>query len=99
MGFAGLWEEWTPPGEKVPIRSCTIITCAPNKLMAELHDRMPVILGEEDWAAWLGEEAADAATIRKMLKPIADARLTTWPVSKAVGSVKNQGPKLVERIR
>ena len=98
MGFAGLWEEWMPPGEKVPIRSCTIITCAPNKVMAELHDRMPVILGEEDWAAWLGEALTDAATIRKMLKPIADARLTTWPVGKAVGSVKNQGPKLIEPI-
>ena len=93
MAFAGLWEEWTPKGGE-PMRSCTLITCAPNKLMAELHDRTPVILGEEDWPKWLGEEPATAAEICAMLKPFAAQRMTTWPVGKAVGSVKNQGPEL-----
>jgi len=32
-------------GEEV--LSCTILTCGPNKVMGELHDRMPVILAEE----------------------------------------------------
>lgn len=94
MAFAGLWEEWTPKGG-TPMRSCTIVTCEPNNLMAELHDRMPVILGEEDWATWLGEVPATEAHIRAMLKPFAAERMTTWPVSKAVGSVKNQGAELI----
>jgi len=38
--------------------SCTVITCAPNTAMGELHDRMPVILDEADWPKWLGEEPA-----------------------------------------
>src|SRR5262249_38878205 len=52
--MAGLWEEWTSPaGER--IKSCTVITTEPNELIARLHDRMPVVLAEEDWPAWLGE--------------------------------------------
>jgi putative SOS response-associated peptidase YedK len=48
--LAGLWEIWTSPaGEK--IKSCTAITCPANSLITPIHDRMPVILAEEDWPA------------------------------------------------
>jgi putative SOS response-associated peptidase YedK len=43
-------------------RSFTILTTAPNAGMAELHERMPVILERLDWPIWLGE--GDACTIR-----------------------------------
>jgi putative SOS response-associated peptidase YedK len=49
MGVAGLWETWTDPETGEVVTSCTIITCAPNALMAELHDRMPVILDPVDY--------------------------------------------------
>jgi putative SOS response-associated peptidase YedK len=55
--LAGLWEIWTSPAGET-IRSCTIITCAANSLIAGIHDRMPVVLAEEDWPAWLGETPA-----------------------------------------
>ena len=48
------------------MRSATIVTCSPNELVAELHDRMPVILPPSAWPAWLGEESvkvADADTL------------------------------------
>jgi putative SOS response-associated peptidase YedK len=46
MALAGLWETWrSPAGERV--RSFAIVTAAPNALVAELHDRMPVILAPE----------------------------------------------------
>lgn len=48
MGFAGLWETWTDRQTGEEITTCTILTCAPNPLMAELHDRMPVILDPAD---------------------------------------------------
>lgn len=57
---------------------------------------MPVILGPEDWPAWLGEEpVADPAAL---LHPFPAERMTLWPVSNAVGNVKNQGAELAERI-
>jgi putative SOS response-associated peptidase YedK len=39
-------------------RTGTILTCSPNRELAELHNRMPVILEEADWPKWLGEEPA-----------------------------------------
>jgi SOS response associated peptidase (SRAP) len=60
------------------------------------HDRMPVILGSEDWEKWLGEEPANDNELKAMLKPFASERRTTWPVSRSVGNVKNDGPDLIE---
>jgi putative SOS response-associated peptidase YedK len=69
------------------------LTGAPNAAMAELHDRMPVILGEADWPTWLGERDGDVAAL---LRPCPDDWLRIWPVSKAVNSVKNQGAELLD---
>ncbi|MGA9895258.1 MAG: SOS response-associated peptidase family protein [Xanthobacteraceae bacterium] len=49
------------------------MTSAPNDVMAELHDRMPVILLERDWPKWLGEEPATEKELLTLLKP---ARMT-----------------------
>jgi putative SOS response-associated peptidase YedK len=49
--------------ERRGILSRTILTCGPNQAMGELHDRMPVILSENDWPKWLGEEAAGVKEI------------------------------------
>ena len=51
FAFAGLWERWKDPSDGTVIRSCTIITCPANELVAPIHDRMPVILAPEDHAA------------------------------------------------
>jgi putative SOS response-associated peptidase YedK len=47
--LAGLWESWQDRATGEVVETCTIITCAPNELMAELHDRMPVILDSADY--------------------------------------------------
>jgi putative SOS response-associated peptidase YedK len=80
----------------VNVRSCTIITTEANTLVAPIHDRMPVIVGAEEWAKWLGEASLDDPAT--LLKPFPAERMTLWPVSKAVGNVKNQGPELAERV-
>jgi putative SOS response-associated peptidase YedK len=79
-----------------PVRSCTIITTEPNVLVAPLHNRMPVIVGDEDVPAWLGEEPIGDPTA--LLKPFPADRMTLWRMSKAVGNVKNQGPELAEPV-
>jgi putative SOS response-associated peptidase YedK len=55
------------------IRSCTIITTDANELLASVHDRMPVILGPDDYAVWLGEEPVSAD------QPKGDARALGSP--------------------
>jgi putative SOS response-associated peptidase YedK len=97
MAMAGLWERWRSPAEET-VLSATIITCAPNARLAELHNRMPVILLAATWAQWLGEEPATVDELKAVLKPCPDDELSMWPVSKAVGNVKNNDPSLIEPI-
>lgn len=96
MAFAGLWDRWKPKEGGEPMRSCTIITTGANSLVAPIHDRMPVILGPEDWTAWLGDEKRDEPAA--LLKPFPPERMTMWPVDKRVGNVKNNDPGLAERV-
>ena len=97
MAMAGLWETWRSPAKET-IRSATIITCPPNELVAELHDRMPVILPPEAWPVWLGEEPADTQRLKALLKPYPAEGLAMWPVDKRVGNVKNNDPSLIEPV-
>lgn len=94
MVMAGLWAKWkSPNGEQ--ILSCTVLTCGPNHIMGELHNRMPVILDEADWPKWLGEAPASEDDLLALLKPCREEWLKIWPVEKAVGNVKNNGAQLV----
>jgi putative SOS response-associated peptidase YedK len=82
-----------PAGEWV--RSFAIITTTPNELCAELHNRMPVVLGPETWPAWLGE---DARQLKALLAPYPSEAMTCWPVSPRVGNVKNNDASLIEPV-
>jgi putative SOS response-associated peptidase YedK len=97
MVCAGLWDEWLSPDGEL-IRSCTIITTEPNSLIAEIHDRMPVILGKQDWAKWLGEEQATGAELFAMLRPCPPERMKMWPVDKRVNSVQNDDAELIKPV-
>jgi len=55
-------------------RSFVIMTTAPNAEMAELHDRMPVILEQQDWPTWLGEIEGDHVAL---MRPAPDGLLRT----------------------
>jgi putative SOS response-associated peptidase YedK len=56
---------------------------------------MPVILEPEDWPLWLGEVDGDP---KILLRPAPEGVLRFWPVDKAVGNVRNDGPELIERV-
>lgn len=95
--FAGLWERWRGddklPG---PVETFTIITTDANATVAPKHDRMPVILNSNDFAAWLdvGNEKA-----HELLRPAPEGLLEVVPVSTAVSSVKNDNPSLIEPVK
>ena len=42
--FAGLWDEWKDRTTGETLKSCTMIITQPNDFVADVHDRMPVIL-------------------------------------------------------
>jgi len=95
MVMAGLWAEWKSPTSGEEVLSCTILICEPNKAMRELHDRMPVILAENDWPKWLGEEPASEQDLLALLTPCRDEVLKIWRVDKMIGNVRNNGPQLI----
>ena len=81
LAFAGIWETFRWPDETVH-RSVGIMTTRPNAEMDELHDRMPVILEEQDWPVWLAELDGDHGAL---LRPAPDGTLQAWPVDRRVG--------------
>ena len=86
-----LWDEWTDKKTGERIKSCTIITCPANAVVGTLHDRMPVILAEKDWAKWLGEQSAPPEELKALLVPYRDDALTVWPVNRQrIDNVRNK---------
>jgi putative SOS response-associated peptidase YedK len=88
FAFAGLWERWQQPGGGV-LRSCTIVTCAANALVATVHDRMPVILAAADHGGWLNPEIDG----RALLRPCPADWLEAIPVSERVNSPAHDDPE------
>ena len=95
LSVAGLWDNWKNRETGETIRSCTMIVSEANPFMSEIHDRMPVFLGQETLHPWL-EGNADTET----LLPASAAHLRAWPVSRRVNSSKadKDDRALIERI-
>lgn len=91
FGMAGLWEHWKAPDGQT-VESCTIITVDANALVAELHDRMPLILAPENYGAWLRAES-------KELPPAVPAQeMRYYPVSPLVSNARNDVPACLDPI-
>jgi putative SOS response-associated peptidase YedK len=88
MGFAGLYETYMDAtgGE---LDSACIITTSANALTREVHDRMPVIVPQEAFSAWLDNEATSPADALDMLRPAPEDLLELTPISKSVGNFAN----------
>lgn len=86
LTIAGLWDEWRDRSNGETLKSCAMIITGPNDFVAEVHDRMPVILAEKDFEPWLRGEAGV-----ELLKPAPEDALQRWRVSKRVNSSKAPG--------
>jgi len=89
MAMAGVWQDWEMDGQR--ITSCAIVTTDANAKMAEIHHRLPVILGPDEWPLGLGEAGKGAATL---MRPVEDDVLDLQRVSNAVNSNRATGPEL-----
>lgn len=92
--FAGLWESWEAPDFE-PLESFTILTTTPNDVLAEFHDRMPVILPKQAQEAWLADDAGEG-TLLSVLKPLPDRSLRARPVNPRLNSVAHDDPACIE---
>jgi putative SOS response-associated peptidase YedK len=74
----------------------TIVTCAANAAMAELHNRMPAVLDERGAEDWMNPQEHNPRSLKRLLVPVPDDLLAICPASPLVNSVKNEGPALLE---
>ena len=94
IAFAGLWETWIGPnGEELD--TATIVTTRANRMLAALHDRMPVIVAPEAFDLWLDCAKVDAATAAALIAPAAESLLECYEVSPAVNRVANDSAELI----
>ncbi len=95
--FAGLYEYWQPEPD-VWERTFTIVTTDANKTVADVHNRMPVILTAEQAEAWMYQDETDLEKLRKLLVPSAEDVLIGTPVSDRANSVKNDDPSVLVEV-
>lgn len=95
FAFAGLWDVW---GQE-KLKTFTILTTTPNEFLAEVHNRVPVMLAPENWRTWLGETSASTAELKQLCVPFPSERMTCWPVDPAVGNHRNDEPRLIDAVK
>jgi putative SOS response-associated peptidase YedK len=87
FAFGGLWDQWRSPDGEI-IESCTILTTTPNSLVADMHDRMPVIVTPDKYDVWLDPDVTDFDAIRDILKPYDASLMRRYPVSRRLNNSK-----------
>jgi putative SOS response-associated peptidase YedK len=102
LAMAGLYEIWRDPTKDDDaddrfLWTCTVITTNAPDDLGRIHDRMPLMVERDRWAAWL-DPRTDKDSALDLLVPAAPGRLEAYPVSTMVNAVKNNGPELVEPL-
>lgn len=91
MGFAGIWERWRgPAGEE--LNSFAILTTEAKGAIREIHDRMPVMLHPDSYAAWLDPAMTDGPDVLAQLRLLDMEEIVAEPVSTHVNAVRNDDP-------
>lgn len=100
LAVAGLWTAWKDRDDPQAryLHSATVLTTKANATMRPVHDRMPVILAPQEWAAWLDPDNDDLPALQAMLDPAPDDLLTMHPVSTDVNNVRNNRADLLTAV-
>lgn len=93
FAFAGVWEAWRGAGRT--LETCALFTTSANETVAPVHDRMPVILQNADFASWLDPTNEDPRTLIPLLRPLPAEQLTAWPVSTLVNSPRQDAAECI----
>jgi putative SOS response-associated peptidase YedK len=94
IAFAGLWETWSGPNGEELDTAC-IVTTAANRLLAPIHDRMPVVIAPEAFDLWLDCKKVDAATAAALIAPAPANLFEAYEISTAVNRAANDSPALI----
>ena len=95
FAFAGLWERRSDSSGNI-VETCTILTTKPNAVVADVHDRMPVILKPDHYDLWLDSKIRNASFLADCLKPFDPALMKKYPVSTRVNRPENDDPECAQ---
>jgi putative SOS response-associated peptidase YedK len=98
--LGGLFERWRPRGDPKaePLWTCTVLTTEANSLVEPVHDRMPVLIGEEDLTEWLAREPLPAGELERLVRPAPPETLEAYRVSSLVNDAREDGPDLMREV-
>ena len=98
IAFAGLYECWQDPqgGE---IDTVTILTCAANRTVSGLHDRMPVVIEPDRYDDWLDVTRVSAEEALAMIGPAADDRFETVELHPKINDSRKDEPGIQEPLQ
>jgi putative SOS response-associated peptidase YedK len=94
FGIGGVWENWKDPASGEWIRTFVVITTDANELVAQIHNRMPLILAPSDYDRWLSDEPDP----RDLLRPFPAEPMRMWPNSMRVNKPENDDPSILEPV-
>ncbi len=97
FGFAGLWET-AVDAEGGEIDTCAILTIAAGPDVRALSSREPIVIAPEHYELWLTADERDIDYLFDLLRPAPKGTWRRYPVSKAVGSPRNDGPDLLKEV-
>ncbi len=97
MLFAGVFDEAKGVGGD-PLESFSIITTRANDTMSTLHDRMPVILDDNDLEAWLDRDLTEFEPLEQLMRPAPDDAIQIHEVSREVNNARHNDPGLIDPI-
>ena len=99
LSMAGLFNYWKPAASQGrPMLTFTVVTTAPSQWMARIHNRMPVILQDDQIDTWLDPTVSDPQQLSQLLKAPPEDFLDCYPVSREMNSVREDLPANAERI-
>jgi putative SOS response-associated peptidase YedK len=98
FGFAGLWDKWNDKQTGQEILSSTIITIDANAVLAEVHNRMPVILNPDHYKIWLSDKDVPDSTLMNCLKPYSDREIEVYRISTLVNNPRNDSAECIRPI-
>ncbi len=77
------------------VASDLVITTDANELVAQMHNRMPLIIAPKDYARWLSDEPDP----RDLMVPFPTEPMRMWPISTRVNKPENDDSSILEPIK
>ena len=98
LALAGLWEAWADRQSGEVLESCTILTTSANQTLGRIHDRMPVIIEQDDCGLWLDHTVQRTEELTGLFRPAASEILQMFPVSTYVNKAGHEGAECVAPV-